>query len=140
MRYRMETLGWTRSIAFSFPIKAWILRLTGPIERTSRPGRITFQIQRSATSAQSSSAAAPRYCRCRPHCGDPPQLLWRPILLGRHLKLFSQHGAREQHGIEFRAHEHDQRDHVHPVEQSDRHSERAVDNTVIGVVLQVPAE
>jgi hypothetical protein len=24
-----------------FPIKAWILRLTGPIQTTSRPGRIT---------------------------------------------------------------------------------------------------
>jgi hypothetical protein len=26
-----------------FPIKAWILRLTGPIQTTSRPGRMTIQ-------------------------------------------------------------------------------------------------
>src|SRR4030081_2035847 len=39
----------------SFPIKAWILRLTGPIQTTSRPGRITIQMQISATSAQSST-------------------------------------------------------------------------------------
>jgi len=47
--------------------------------------------------------------------------------------------AREEHGIEFRANQDHQRDQVHPDQQRNAQTERAVDDAVVGVVLQVPS-
>src|SRR5208337_4115787 len=46
--------------------------------------------------------------------------------------------ARKKHGIEFGANQHNQRDDVHPEQQRNTHPERAVDNAVIDIMLQIP--
>jgi hypothetical protein len=49
-------------------------------------------------------------------------------------QFLPQHGTGEQHGVEFRAHQDDQGDHVHPDQQRDGGAERSVNNAVVGVM------
>src|ERR1035437_720633 len=48
--------------------------------------------------------------------------------------------ARKEHGIEFGANQHHQRDQVHPDQQRNAHTERTVDDAVVGIVLQIPSK
>src|SRR6185437_11300610 len=48
--------------------------------------------------------------------------------------------AGKKHGVHFRTHHDDDRNHEHPHQQGNGNTQRAVENAVFGVVPQVPAE
>src|SRR5258706_8524144 len=54
-------------------------------------------------------------------------------------EFFPQHSSREEHGVELRPHQDDQRNHVHPDQQGDGGAERSVNNAVVSGGFQIEA-
>src|SRR6516164_5234177 len=62
------------------------------------------------------------------------------LLLGAKFRMRSEQEARITYGVEFRAYQHHHRYQVQPDQEGDGSSHRSVDDIVIRVAPQIPAE
>ncbi len=66
-------------------------------------------------------------------------LVSRPVTINGG-EFFSQHGAREQQGVKFRADQDHERNQIHPYQQRHGDAERSVNRGEVSEMLQVRAK